>query len=44
MNLWDILILAGIAAAVRSSLRYLRRNAGKGCTGNCADCISKCGK
>ena len=44
MNLWDILLLAGLAAAVLLALRGLirRRRQGKGCCGGCAGCALDC--
>ena len=44
MNLWDILLLAGLAVAVILALRglVLRRRQGKGCGGGCAGCTLDC--
>ena len=43
MNLWDILILAGVAAAVLFAILRMRRRRG-GCGCGCDGCTAGCGK
>ena len=44
MNLWDILILLGVTAAVALGLYRIRRQkkTGRGCCGNCEGCSLRC--
>ena len=44
MNLYDILILLLVAAAVGFAVRQMRKPKKSGCCGNCASCASACAK
>ena len=44
MNLYDILILLLVAAAVGFAVRQLRKPKKAGCCGNCASCACECAK
>ena len=50
MNIWDVLILLAVAAAVFFAVRAIRKgNAGgchncSGCSGNCGGCTQHCEK
>ncbi len=38
MNIWDILILAAIAAALILAAVRMKKRRGSGCSGSCAGC------
>ncbi len=42
MNVWDILILAGVTALVGFAWLILRRSGRKGCPGCCEGCAKSC--
>ncbi len=42
MNLYDILILLLVAAAVGFAVRQMRRPKKSGCCGSCASCACAC--
>ena len=44
MNLWDILILSAVAAAVLHAILRMRRRRGNGCGCGCDGCGADCGK
>ena len=44
MNVWDILILAAVAALIGFAWMMLRRSGRKGCPGCCEGCARSCGQ
>ncbi len=43
MNIWDVLILSGVAGILTAGFRGIRaaRKKGGGCSGNCRNCSSE---
>ena len=44
MNIWDILILAGVALLVFAAVRGIRKGKAGGCGCGCEGCTQKCGR